>query len=74
MEWLAQKEVPFVIVFTKADKLTKTALAKNLDAYREEMLKTWEELPQMFVTSAAKPAGKDQILALVEETNKTFQK
>ena len=53
MEWLAEKEIPFVMVFTKTDKLGKVVLAKNIGAYKVEMLKVWKELPQIFITSAS---------------------
>lgn len=71
MEWLALKEVPFVLVFTKADKLGKTQAVKNLDAYKEEMHKTWEEMPVYFITSSQKDQGRDDLLGFIEKTNKT---
>jgi len=74
MEWLATKQVPFVIVFTKADKLTKTKLMKGIEDYRAEMMKSWEELPPMYITSAVKSLGRTEILDLIEETNKGFKK
>lgn len=69
LEWLATKGLPFVMVFTKSDKLSSTALQSNLAAYNREMKKTWEELPMQFVTSAEHKNGKDEILNFVEETN-----
>lgn len=74
MEWLAEKEVPFTMVFTKTDKLGKTQLDKNLEAYKTEMLKSWEELPTYFVTSSHKATGNKEILGLIADTNKLFKK
>jgi len=57
MEWLALNGIPFVMVFTKTDKLSKTQLSKNIEGYKKEMLNYWEELPQIFVSSAEKGKG-----------------
>lgn len=65
MNWLGENEVPFVMVFTKADKLSKNVIGKNLATYREEMLKSWEEVPQIFVTSAEKGTGRDELLDFI---------
>lgn len=74
MEWLAEKEVSFTMVFTKSDKLGKVQLDKNLEAYKTEMLKSWEELPTHFVTSSHKEIGTKEILGFITETNKVFKK
>lgn len=68
MNWLGENGIPFVMVFTKADKLGKLAVEKNLETYREEMLKGWEELPNIFVTSAEKGNGRDELLGFIEKT------
>ena len=65
MNWLGENEIPFVMVFTKSDKLGKNAIDKNLAIYREEMLKCWEELPRIFVTSAEKGTGRDELLDFI---------
>ncbi len=70
MEWLAGNEIPFVMVFTKTDKLTAGQLKKNISAYNKVMLGTWEELPKQFLTSSAANKGKQAILHFIEETNK----
>ena len=69
MGWLAEKEIPFVITFTKTDKLGKVVLAKNIGAYKVEMLKVWEELPQIFITSAKKKTGTKEICDFIEQLN-----
>lgn len=72
MQWLAEKEIPFVMVFTKCDKLGKTTLDKNIQAYKTEMLKEWGELPQIFITSAEKKTGTKEILNFIESLNPQF--
>ncbi|GAA4458676.1 ribosome biogenesis GTP-binding protein YihA/YsxC [Nibrella saemangeumensis] len=69
MAKLGEKGLPFVIVFTKTEKLSKTALQKQLDQYRETMLQTWEEVPQIFTSSATSGAGRDEILAFIQSLN-----
>ena len=66
MEWLALNGIPFVMVFTKTDKLSKTQLSKNIEGYKKEMLNYWEELPQIFVASAEKGKGKEELLDFIE--------
>jgi GTP-binding protein len=73
MQWLAEKGIPFVMVFTKTDKLGKIALAKNIGAYKIEILKSWEELPQIFITSAEKKTGTKEITAFIENLNPQFK-
>lgn len=72
MEWLATTGIPFHIIFTKADKLKPLALERNIDAYKEKMLETWEEMPKYFITSASNSAGRDEVLNYIEELNKTL--
>ena len=72
MQWLGKKEIPFVMIFTKTDKLGKIALQKNIANYKKEMLKEWEEIPQCFYTSTLKREGNKEILAFIEKTNSLF--
>lgn len=72
MEWLGENGVPFAIVFTKADKQGTGKLKMNIDAYKEKMLETWEELPPLFVTSSEKGQGRDDLLDYIESINKTL--
>jgi len=69
MEWLGQNQIPFVIVFTKMDKLSSSKLNKNITKYKTEMLKTWEDIPQTFRSSAESGLGKSEILKFIEQTN-----
>jgi GTP-binding protein len=69
MEYLGINQIPFCIVFTKADKLKPKAIENHVEDYSKELLETWEELPQYFVTSSTKSLGRDEILQFIEETN-----
>lgn len=69
MEWLGENQVPFCIVFTKADKLGKLELEKNVDAYKQRLLQDWEELPQIFITSSESKLGRDEVLDYIEQQN-----
>jgi len=72
IEWFGVNRLPFVLVFTKTDKLNKKTLADNIEIYKKHMLENWEELPEMFITSAKNSAGKEDILSFIEKTNKIF--
>lgn len=71
MEKLGANGVPFCIVFTKTDKLRPPQLQTQLDNYRVKLLETWQEVPLMFVTSSETRAGQKELLAQIEEWNKT---
>jgi GTP-binding protein len=74
IEWLGNNEIPFALVFTKADKLKPQAATRNLEQYKEEMLTTlWESLPPIFVTSSLKGTGGDALLAYIDELNQLFR-
>ncbi len=65
MNWMGQNGIPFAMVFTKTDKLSAKQLDKNLLVYNTEMLKTWEELPTLFVTSAETKRGREDVLGFI---------
>lgn len=69
MDFLGANGIPFSIVFTKIDKISKSELTKNLKAYHEKLFKTWEELPPIFVTSSEKKQGLDELLDYIESIN-----
>ncbi|WP_299431669.1 ribosome biogenesis GTP-binding protein YihA/YsxC [uncultured Aquimarina sp.] len=69
MQWLGENQIPFSIIFTKGDKLTKTKLPLNIEAYTNEMLKYWEEMPNYFISSSTSGLGKDEILSYIQEIN-----
>lgn len=71
-EFLGVNGVPFSIVFTKADKLKPNKLNENIEAYKQTLLETWEELPPIFVTSAETGLGCDELLAYIDSINKSL--
>jgi GTP-binding protein len=73
MEWLAENEIPFSIIFTKSDKIGKTVLSKNTLKFKQEMLKEWESLPETFTTSSVKKTGLTEFVKYVEKLNKQFK-
>jgi GTP-binding protein len=74
LNFLGNLEVPFVITFTKIDKLNQSMRAKNMKAFTDEVLKNWEVLPPVFQTSAIEKKGRDKVLNYIDEINKDFQK
>lgn len=72
MEWLGENGIPFAIIFTKTDKISKGRLAENTNAYRRKLLDTWEELPPMFFSSSEKKEGRDEILGYIESINNSL--
>ena len=69
MEWLGLSQIPFSIVFTKTDKLKPEELESNLNNYTTKLLETWETAPPLFVSSAEKRTGREEILQYIEEIN-----
>lgn len=72
MNWLGENEVPFAIVFTKADKLGKVKLQENVEAYRQKLLETWVELPPIFITSAEKHIGELDLITYIDGINRNL--
>lgn len=70
MEWLGKNGIPFSIIFTKIDKISRSCLKGNLEAYSRKLSETWEELPPIFLSSSEKREGRDEILSYIEEINK----
>lgn len=69
MNWLGENSVPFALVFTKADKLGRERLAANIEAYKQQLLEFWEELPPLFVTSSQTGLGCEQLIAYIVQIN-----
>ncbi len=69
MEFLGENGIPFSIVFTKTDKLSKKAAEDNIAAYCKALLEQWEELPPVFVTSSETGKGREELLAYIAELN-----
>lgn len=73
IEWLGQSSIPFAIVFTKADKLSTSKLNQSIEGYKKKLLETWEELPPIFLTSAEKKQGRDEVLNYIEQINRELK-
>ncbi|MDE7159973.1 MAG: ribosome biogenesis GTP-binding protein YihA/YsxC [Muribaculaceae bacterium] len=69
LSWLGENQVPFCIVFTKADKISADKAARMVEDYRKTLSETWEELPPVFVTSSEKKLGREQLLDYIGEIN-----
>ena len=67
IQWLGENGIPFSIVFTKADKLSKGRLAANIKHYLDELSKQWEKLPPYFITSSETRQGRDEVLGYIDE-------
>ena len=72
MDWCGENEVPFSIVFTKMDKLGKVAGGRNVAAYKQRLLETWEELPPIFETSSEDGRGREELLDYIEQINRSL--
>ena len=73
MEWLGLSGIPFSIVFTKSDKLSKSKLNENMNTYRQKLAESWEELPPVFSTSSEKAEGRDELLEYIDEINRSLK-
>lgn len=69
MEWLGEQQVPFSIVFTKADKQSKSKTSENIENYKNALLQTWEELPPIFITSSETGMGAEELVDYIEQIN-----
>ena len=72
-KWLGEHQIPFSIVFTKADKIKPGTIEKRINNYFDELKKDWEELPPHFVTSASKGNGKEELLGYIQEINDSIK-
>lgn len=74
LNWCGHNQIAFSMVFTKIDKLSSSALQKNIAQYKKEMLKTWEELPPVFLTSSESKFGREKLLNYIGEINQFYSK
>lgn len=72
MEWLGENGIPFSIIFTKIDKISKGRLSENVRAYKEKLLESWEELPPMLFSSSEKKDGREEILNYINGITKSL--
>ena len=73
MEWLGENEVPFAIIFTKIDKISRGRLTDNLNKYKERLLETWEELPPILLSSSETKDGREEILDYIQSINQQLR-
>ena len=66
IDWLGVSEIPFSIIFTKADKLGRAKAQQNAEAWMNSLLDSWEELPPYFITSSEKKTGREEVLDYIE--------
>jgi len=69
MQWLGEYEIPFSIIFTKADKLRPKAIEKHIQSYKNKLLEFWEEMPNYFTTSSTNYLGKEALLNYISGVN-----
>lgn len=72
INWAGEHGVPFGLIFTKADKLSRGKLVANIEAYKQRLLESWDELPPIFVTSSEKREGRDELLDYIDQINQTL--
>jgi len=68
IDWLGEQGLPFVLAFTKTDKISPVQVDKNIAMFKRELSKSWDEIPPIFKTSANEKKGKDEILEFIEKT------
>ncbi len=68
IDWLGEQGIPFVLVFTKIDKISTVQTDKNIAAFKREMLKSWDDIPPIFKTSAVQNKGQTELLEFIENT------
>ena len=74
MEWLGETQIPFSIIFTKADKLKPKAIERDVKAYLDRLVEdAWEEAPNYFITSSSTGIGRDEVLGYIEEINEQMK-
>jgi GTP-binding protein len=71
--WLGEHGLPFVLIFTKADKQSSIKTDQNVAKFRKALTATFEEAPQCFITSSENQIGKDEVLGFIDEINKGFE-
>ena len=75
MSYMGESEIPFCIIFTKADKISKVKIHSHIAAYKKNMFSNnWAEMPHYFVTSATRSIGKEELLSYIDEVNQKIFK
>jgi len=71
--WLGEEGIPFLLVFTKADKQSKVKTMGNVAKFNKAMLEYFEEVPAIFITSSETQEGREEVLATIDDINKNFK-
>ncbi len=71
IKWTGINKIPFVLCFTKADKISASVLEKRMENYKKKLLESWQTLPHIFITSSAKKTGREEIIKFILDTNST---
>ncbi|MCO6475490.1 MAG: YihA family ribosome biogenesis GTP-binding protein [Phaeodactylibacter sp.] len=74
INWLGESRIPFVIAYTKTDRLKPEELESNINAIQEALLQHWEELPRQFITSSREGQGREEVLQFIHEVNERYFK
>ncbi|WBX77238.1 ribosome biogenesis GTP-binding protein YihA/YsxC [Tenacibaculum ovolyticum] len=74
MQFLGENQIPFCIVFTKADKLGSSKINKQITTYKKKLLNHWETLPTSFLTSSSTGLGRDEFLGFIDGVNQDVAK
>lgn len=72
LQFLGENGIPFAIIFTKADKISRQSIQRNVSSYLKELESSWEELPPHFITSATSKLGRDEVLDYIDSINKSL--
>lgn len=72
LQFLGENGIPFAIIFTKADKISRQNIQRNVNSYLKELESSWEELPPHFITSATSKLGRDEVLDYIDSINKSL--
>lgn len=67
--WMGERQIPFALIYTKADKLNASEVKVHAERINNELLKTWNELPPFFITSSEKSTGRDEVLKYIDGIN-----
>jgi GTP-binding protein len=72
IQQMAQMQIPFVFVFTKTDKLSKTALEKSIQKYKQTLDEMFEELPPIFLASSVSCMGREELLSFIQKQSQLY--
>jgi len=74
MRWMGEEQIPFQIVFTKADKIPPKKIKNQVESYFEVLAEDWAFFPEYYITSAEKRTGLDALIVYIEQLNSSFSK